>query len=157
MSGRIHFVSGKTLDISEKEFSNIAPKLGAKGVRCQVSEKGHIIPLNSTTMEYIEHIEEEVEAVIVDNSPTVEEVKEVSNEPPKSPDEVMNEMMAKSNCAHENQSLYIQTTAKGVRYFPVCDFCGKRERYVSEKKIIDGEYDNWTVEDVQNATPWIEE
>jgi len=30
MSGRIHFVSGKTLDIEEIEFKNISPKLGAK-------------------------------------------------------------------------------------------------------------------------------
>jgi len=157
MSGRIHFVSGKTLDISELEFRNISPKLGAKGIRCQVSQAGHIIPLNSTTMEYIEHIEEEEEEVR--EMPTETLVPKQTVEPkvePKSPDEVMNDMLAKSNCKHENQSLYLQKTAKGDRYFPVCDFCGKRDRYVSEKKVLDGEYDEWKYEDIENAKPWVE-
>jgi len=154
MSGRIHFVSGKTLDISELEFNNISPKLGAKGIRCQVSHAGHIIPLNSTTMEYIEHIEEEEEAPVY-------ELKEEKNDPvekiePKTPDETLNEILAKSNCKHENQSLYLQKTAKGDRYFPVCDFCGKRDRYVSEKKVLDGEYTEWKYEDIENAKPWVE-
>ena len=154
MSGKIHFVSGKTLDISELEFRNISPKLGAKGIRCQVSHAGHIIPLNSTTMEYIEHIEEEEEVPVYElkeeDSTPIEKVE------PKSPDEVMNDMLAKSNCTHENQSLYLQKTAKGDRYFPVCDFCGKRDRYVSEKKVLDGEYDEWKYEDIENAKPWVE-
>ena len=154
MSGLIHFVSGKTLAISELEFNNISPKLGAKGIRCQVSHAGHIIPLNSTTMEYIEHIEEEQEAPVY-------EIEEEDSVPvkkiePKSPDETMNDMLAKSNCKHENQSLYLQKTAKGDRYFPVCDFCGKRDRYVSEKKVLDGEYDEWKYEDIENAKPWTE-
>ena len=154
MSGLIHFVSGKTLAISELEFNNISPKLGAKGIRCQVSHAGHIIPLNSTTMEYIEHVEEEQEAREMSTEtlvPTKEE--EV---PTRTEDEVMNDMLAKSNCGHENQTIHIQHTAKGVRYFPVCDFCGKRDRYISEKKVLDGEYPEWKIEDIDNAKPWIE-
>ena len=155
MSGLIHFVSGKTLDISELEFSNIAPKLGAKGIRCQVSQAGHIIPLNSTTMEYIEHIEEEQEAPVYEIKEK-EEVVPVEKVKPKTEDEALNEMMAKSNCKHENQTLFVQHTAKGVRYFPVCDFCGKRDRYVSEKKVLDGEYEECKVEDIENTKPWVE-
>jgi len=156
MSGKIHFVSGKTLDISELEFRNISPKLGAKGIRCQVSHAGHIIPLNSTTMEYIEHIEEEEEVREMSTETLVPKQAVEPKVEPKSPDEVMNDMLAKSNCKHENQSLYLQKTAKGDRYFPVCDFCGKRDRYVSEKKVLDGEYDEWKYEDIENAKPWVE-
>ena len=156
MSGKIHFVSGKTLDISELEFRNISPKLGAKGIRCQVSHAGHIIPLNSTTMEYIEHIEDEIPAAVEVDGEYLEVVKKEPKVEPKSPDEAMNDMLAKSNCKHENQSLYLQKTAKGDRYFPVCDFCGKRDRYVSEKKVLDGEYDEWKYEDIENAKPWVE-
>ena len=65
-------------------------------------------------------------------------------------------MLAKSNCKHNSQSLFVQHTAKGVRYFPVCDFCGKRDRYVSEKKVLDGEYPEWKMEDIDNAKPWID-
>jgi hypothetical protein len=58
--------------------------------------------------------------------------------------------------------MFIQHTAKGYRYFPVCKFCGKRERYVSEKKILDGKYAGtpnakWTTDDIANAKPWIED
>ena len=155
MSGKIHFVSGKTLDITEKEFQAISPKLGMKGIKCHKSQEGHLIPMNSTTMEFIEHIEEkeeELEEVIEEETKAVittaefEEYKE----------DALKTMIDKSNCKHENQTLHIQHTAKGIRYFPVCDFCGKRERYVSEKKILDGEYEEWKAEDIENAKPWTE-
>jgi hypothetical protein len=159
MSGRIHFVSGKTLDISDIEFRNISPKLGAKGIRCQVSQQGHVIPLNSTTIEYIELIPEEEELTEETKEEKVIEKKEEDNglTPEEKQKKAYDELMAKSNCEHKDQTLYIQRTAKGVRYFPVCDFCGKRERYVSEKKVRDGEYEEWKDEDVDNAKPWIED
>ena len=157
MSGLIHFVSGKTLAISELEFNNISPKLGAKGIRCQVSHAGHIIPLNSTTMEYIEHIEEEKEVREMPTETLVPKQKAITeSEFTEQKEDALNEMIAKSNCKHDNQTLYVQHTAKGVRYFPVCDFCGKRDRYVSEKKVLDGEYPEWKYEDVENAKPWTE-
>jgi hypothetical protein len=67
-------------------------------------------------------------------------------------------MIEKSNCKHEPEKLdmYMQSTAKGIRYFPVCSFCGKRERYVSEKKVRDGEIERWTGDDIDNAKMWIE-
>jgi len=159
MAGKIHFVSGKTLDISSLEFRNIAPKLGAKGIRCQVSQAGHIIPLNSTTMEYIELIPEEEEPEVQEKKPV--EVKSVDDpvseeKKPKTDDDLLNEMIVKSNCSHKDQTLFVQHTAKGVRYFPVCDFCGKRDRYISEKKVLEGEYEEWKYEDIENAKPWID-
>ena len=156
MSGIIHFVSGKTLDITEKEFQAISPKLGMKGIKCHKSEAGHLIPMNSTTMEFIEHVIDELPAAVEVDGEILEVVKEEPKEEPKDPDEIMNDMIAKSNCKHESQSLYLQKTAKGDRYFPVCDFCGKRERYVSEKKVLDGEYEEWKYEDIENAKPWTE-
>ena len=50
MSGLIHFVSGKALEITEAEFRVISPKLNSKGIKIQSTEAGHLIPLNSTTM-----------------------------------------------------------------------------------------------------------
>jgi hypothetical protein len=82
----------------------------------------------------------------------------------KTADDIMAEMTAKSNCKHEPEKmeLYIQHTAKGIRYFPVCSFCGKRDRYVSESKIIAGEYkgtpnEKWTEKDITHAKAWIED
>jgi len=156
MSGKIHFVSGKELKITDAEFRGIAPKLGSKGIKCHRSEKGHLIPMNSTTMEFIEYVEEEVPDIVEVDEESVEVVEQEPKEQPRDPDEIMNDMISKSNCTHEKQSLYVQHTAKGVRYFPVCDFCGKRDRYVSEKKVLDGEYENWKYEDIENAKPWTE-
>ena len=82
----------------------------------------------------------------------------------KTQDEVLEEMMAKSNCKHEPHKLELwrQHTAKGIRYFPRCVFCGKRERYVSESKIVKGEYkgtvnEKWTEESIAKAQVWIED
>jgi len=52
MSGIIHFTSGKTLDITEKEFRNIPVHLKNKGIKVHITNTGHIVPLNSMTMEY---------------------------------------------------------------------------------------------------------
>jgi len=167
MSGIIHFGSGKTLEISEYEFSKMAPKLGAKGIRSQITEAGHIVPLNSTTMEFIEKVAEptlEAGVTLLDKDETI--IGEIQSQEviPKTNSEILDIMKEKSNCKHEpeKQSLYVQHTAKGKRYFPVCDFCGKRERYISEKKIADKAYvgtpnEKWTLDDIKTAKSWIED
>jgi hypothetical protein len=175
MSGTIFFVSGKTLEITEAEFAVIGPKLRDKGIKTQVTREGHLLPLNSSTMELIEHVPE-IEVVEVEVAPLglklvegdgplelpVQE-KLLEKPKPKTQEEMLDDMTAKSNCKHEPEKLelYIQHTAKGIRYFPVCSFCGKRERYVSESKINKGEYagtsnEKWTDADIANAKPWIE-
>jgi len=166
MSGIIHFSSGKTLEITEAEFRVISPKLNGKGIKTQTTAAGHKIPLNSMTMEYIEHVPEKEDKVI-NPEPVLAPVKlptVMDQDKPKTNDEIVAEMTAKSNCKHEPEKLelYRQHTAKGIRYFPVCSFCGKRERYVSESKIVKDEYDSdnpnsrWTSEDVINAKDWID-
>jgi len=183
MSGLIHFSSGKTLEITEFEFQNMSPKLNNKGIRTQKTKDGHLIPLNSMTMEYIEHIVEPEAVNILNKEVAREAMKETiavrtdAKEPtlpkmdkqeappaPKTPDEILAEMTAKSNCKHEPEKLvlYRQHTAKGIRYFPRCTFCGKRERYVSESKIVDGKYagtpnEKWTERDIVDAIDWIED
>ena len=88
----------------------------------------------------------------------------VAKPTPSTPEEQLTKMMEKSNCKHEPEKmeLYIQHTAKGIRYFPLCSFCGKRERYVAESKIVKGEYagtpnEKWTADDIAHAKPWIED
>jgi hypothetical protein len=169
MSGRIHFSSGKTLNLTKKEFENFAVKLNAKGIKTQYTAEGHLVPLNSMTMEYIEFVEmdEDIqynefqkEVAAAKAAVTTETPKPIE---PKTDDEIVADMMAKSNCPHEPDKLelYRQHTAKGIRYFPVCSFCGKRERYVSESKIVKGDYvgtpnAKWTEEDLATAKPWID-
>jgi len=172
MSGIIHFTSGKTLEINEMEYRNISPVLNAKGIKTKRLATGHVIPMNSMTMEFIEHVPEELPGDIVreehDFIPSIkkaaDKLVEEQQAEVRTPDDVMAEMTAKSNCKHEPEKmeLYIQHTAKGIRYFPVCSFCGRRERYVAESKIMKGEYvgtpnEKWTEKDIANAKAWIED
>lgn len=100
------------------------------------------------------------EKAIIAAEPKLDTAQEQPEEPKKDP---LAEMIAKSNCKHEKEKLelYLQHTAKGIRYFPVCSFCGKRERYVSESKIVKGEYagtpnEHWTEADIVNAKTWLD-
>ena len=167
MSGLIHFVSGKTLECNEKEMRDMPVALNSKGVKVKRLSTGALIPMNSTTIEFIEPVpepeEEEIEVTTaMDEVPP--RLDKVEHKPKKTQEEIMAEMMAKASCKHEaaKLELYIQHTAKGPRYFPVCTFCGKRERYVSEKKVNDGDYkgtvnEKWTSEDILNAKAWTED
>lgn len=177
MAAIIHFTSGKQLKISEREFRQIAPKLQAGGVRLYRQGKtGNLIPLNSNTMELIEHIKEEETNAVKSVEQTKELPKEVAPNSEKLDAEAQKleeesveekrkrleaEMFAKSNCKHEKQELYYTQTNRGKKYFPVCTFCGKRDRFISIEKIKNDEYigtpnDVWTMKDVMNAKVWTE-
>jgi outer membrane biosynthesis protein TonB len=177
IGGRIRFGSGHTVDISLKEFEDAPIMMANKGARVQRFQDGVMVPFLSPTIECIEPRYAEVE-VEVEESPVV--VKKIAQprpielnmpkmdeapEPPKkkTQQELLEEMTAKSNCKHEPNKLelYRQHTAKGIRYFPRCSFCGKRERYVSESKIVKGEYagtvnEKWTEQDIMDAIDWID-
>ena len=170
MAGIIHFTSGKTLEINEMEYRNISPVLNAKGIKTKRLSTGHVIPMNSMTMEFIEHVPEELPGDnVMEDHDFVPDIKkaienQMEEQKVKTADDIMAEMTAKSNCKHEPEKmeLYIQHTAKGIRYFPVCSFCGRRERYVAESKIMKGEYvgtpnEKWTDKDIANAKAWIED
>lgn len=160
---RIHFLSGKVMDITMHEYTKIMPKMKNGGIRFYDTRRGDLIPLNSTTIEMItkgdmpaplEEAVEVVEYVMPDSQETmkyaakaevVEEKKESDEEKAQ---RQMNDIIAKSNCAHpkEKSEMYKKDTAKGTRYFPVCTFCGKRERYVKA--------DSLSAEEKLNATVW---
>lgn len=53
---------------------------------------------------------------------------------------ILDDMMAKSACKHDKQIIYYQmtTSKKGKttrRYFPVCEFCGQRMRYLKADSL----------------------
>lgn len=174
MSGIIHFTSGKEFKLGELEFAKIAPKLQLGGVRLYRTGNGSFIPLNSNTMEMIEYVPDVVDIIEADDETPTPKILNpgTPNEIPTQPtpteeakpsiedrkQSIMDELIEKSNCKHEPEKLrmFQQSTAKGIRYFPVCSFCGKRERYVSEKKVRDGELERWSGDDIDNAKMWTE-
>jgi hypothetical protein len=164
MSTTIHFSSGKEQDISTGKLDKFIMDLKGRGIKLMIDRTEYrtlIIPLNSSTMEFIEHIVEEPvfktesegtpigAKEYVDNSEELRILKEELEESMKQvedkkdveekQEDAMKELMEKSNCTHPESKrvFYRQDTAKGSRYFPVCSFCGKRERYVKADSLED--------------------
>ena len=82
----------------------------------------------------------------MDKTPT-DEQRETERKA-KAEEDLIKEIFKKSDCKHENVSLFYQDTKKGKRYFPVCDFCGHRGRYTKN--------DNLTQEEKDVAKQWTE-
>ena len=146
----IHFISGKTQEVTVDDVTKLIDKLKYSGIRMMVDRRESstlVIPLNSTTIECIEVPAEYIKKE--EPEPTVEKITvgDKEEDKPKKSDEekyqeVMDEMIAKSNCTHQNQDIYKQETSNGTRYFPVCSFCGKRERYVKADSLSDEQKEN---------------
>lgn len=152
---RIHFLSGKVMDITMHEYTKIMPKMKNGGIRFYDTRRGDLIPLNSTTIEMItkgdmpaplDEVVEPVEYKMPDSQETMKYAttieptpEEVSEGDEAKAQRLMDEMLAKSNCNHPEDKaiIYKKETSKGVRYFPVCSFCGKRERYVKAESLTD--------------------
>lgn len=157
----IHFTSGKTQEIDTDRFEKFIPELKSRGIRLMLDtndERSLLIPLNSNTIEFIEKKFEKVEKPEpVEEKPVSDiealenmkkEIEESKKEVESKKDleerqkEAMDELMAKSNCTHTNQSIRVQQTSNGPRYFPACDFCGKRERFVKADSLTDEQKEN---------------
>jgi hypothetical protein len=167
---RIHFGSGKTQDLPGTKLDKMVPMLQQRGLRLMKTvdkdtDKVLVIPLNSSTIEFLEDIleeepkpepepektvEEQLQEMKTELEEAVEEVESKKDVEEKRQD-IENEFLARANCTHpkELEEVYVQTTAKGTKYFPVCSFCGKRGRYVSKVKLTD--------EQKANAKPWSDE
>ena len=183
IGGKVYFAGSEvTADLTKREMENAPTTFLNKGARMMRTKAQDILIFGGTNMSVIKPIwgdeidekdaSEQTRAEIIAMETLVDEVATSAertgevNPPdePKTVEEIMAETTAKSNCKHEPEKLelYIQHTAKGIRYFPVCSFCGKRERYVSESKIVDGKYkgtpnEKWTEEHIATALPWIED
>lgn len=149
----IHFSSGKTREIDADRLDKFIMDLKGRGIKLMVDRKPDcilIVPLNSNTMEFIEEIPEvKPEPVVEETEVTLEDLKEELEEAKEEIDskkdieekrkEQMDEMMRKSSCTHPEDQMVIfrHDTKKGSRFFPVCSFCGKRERYVKAESLSD--------------------
>jgi hypothetical protein len=177
IGGLVHFAgSDVTAELTKREMENAPVTFSNKGARMMRTKAGDILIFGGTNMSVIKPVWGEVEdeeeykaetraSIIAMETPVPDEPEpEPEKDKPKTADEIIAETKLKSDCKHEPEKLelYIQHTAKGIRYFPVCKFCGKRERYVSESKIVEGKYkgtpnEKWTEAHIANATPWIED
>lgn len=91
--------------------------------------------ISAITPEEIEEVVEKVAEEVVDTS--VDEVKEKIDKA----EETLKMMMERSSCTHESESLYKQDTKTGLKYFPVCDKCFRRGRFVKAEKLTQDQMD----------------
>jgi hypothetical protein len=139
------------------DWNKLAPKMQLGGLRLFKADRDTLIPLNSNTIAMIKNIPEEIEEVVepevVVEEEIVEEEPEVEEKPlsiQEKKDKILAEMKEKSECKHDNHDYYYQEIVSGPsgdrktqkRYFPVCSFCGVRERYVAAAKLSDDQKDN---------------
>jgi hypothetical protein len=158
MGTKIHFITGKSVELEDNEWPRFFRRFRDSGVRYYQTLKRQIIPFNSTTIEFIE--------LALNEPMTVGEMLDKTKAGSTGADEKTSEekyqdaeddFLAKANCTHKNddgstrRSMYYAETTTGRKYFPVCDFCGHRARYVGVQKVSEGKDANWTLEDLEAA------
>jgi hypothetical protein len=150
--------NGHTYEV-DADWNRLIPNLQTRGIRVFRPIPGVLIPVDKIIL--IEDITPPAEEVIIE--PKVTEDAEIvedqteqadTSEPELSIEErkeqILKEMAEKSACVHENHDIYVQEIMSGPRnnrkaqkrYFPVCSFCGVRERYVKADTLTDEEKAN---------------
>lgn len=169
---RFTYANGREVEY-DYDWTKLAPKLQLGGLRLFAPQPGVLIPLNSHTIALIENLSvneekdendeksEEVPERESEEREELEDPQEEKEEPEEKlsieekKEKILAEMKAKSDCKHENKTIYYQEIWTGPknnrkvqkRYFPVCDFCGIRERYVKAADLSQEDKDNakqWT-------------
>jgi hypothetical protein len=143
----LNFSSGKQQTIYPSELQNFIIKLKNGGIRVAKLVNGSYIMLNSNTMEFIDCSDQEEKeqfpTPVVESTSSIDSgLSAVEVNPPGMAErerDALAEMIAKSNCVHTNTVLYKSIGKKGDRYFYVCEFCGKRERFVSSDTLSEDE------------------
>lgn len=175
MSTKIHFYSGKTVELSDKEGPAFWDRLRNAGMRYWISkEQGVTIIFNSATIEYIEtdlmdnRTVGEIEAAKQAQAKAELDERKESDTLTQEDEERIKEaamkkaeqdFMDKSNCKHKTADgdtlyeLHYNETTTGRKYFPVCSFCGHRARYVGLQKVQEGKSE-WTTDDIEFAKPY---
>lgn len=168
MGTKIYYSSGHVVELREGEGSRFWNRARNAGFRYYQSLDDIIIPFNHPT---ITHVELDLDDPNSTEGKKVRKEKAAKSAPEKISEKIEDikekeltsqaqqekTFMAKANCTHKDpegktlRTLYFSETVNGRKYFPVCDFCGHRERYVSVPKIEKGEHPLWTMDDVKIA------
>lgn len=159
---RIHYASGHVVELRPGEGARFWNRGRNAGFRYYQTLDNIVIPFNHPTITYIE-----LEGVDRPTQPqpkpteqvvaNVPEIKEAEQTQRQTAEEIF---MAKANCTHKDHNgqtlrkLKYTDTVNGRKYFPVCEFCGHRERYIGVPKIEAGDHPLYTMDDVRDAQPY---
>lgn len=131
---------GIEVGISRVEQRNLLSRMtNQKATARFATNEGHNFVLQKIIIIKDNHTEDD-SLTAEDTASIVAEETAVAVDP-DAKDIALKELIAKSSCKHENQQMFVQTvsTKKGEsqRYFPVCEFCGQRFRYVKADDLTD--------------------
>lgn len=159
---KVYCLEGRVFPISKQEHERLISAMSTKkGLFRWVDHTGNQIVLDKiVSIEVDEFSFGAPRGIVVENVPVEQE--DLRNEAQEdTPDaeierkraEILKDMMEKSSCKHDDQSIHYQVVlTKGGeesrRYFPVCDFCGQRFRYVKADAL--------TEEEKEQAIEWTE-
>jgi hypothetical protein len=163
MGTKIYYSSGNVVELRDGEGARFWNRARNAGFRYYQSLDDVVIPFNHPT---ITHVELQLDDP--HSRQAQQAARKVAKEEPTKPADIKAtqktaaakqeaDFMKKANCTHKDaegqtlRKLYYSETVNGRKYFPVCDFCGHRERYVGVPKIEEGAHPLWTMEDVRSA------
>lgn len=146
---KIHFNNGNEVKISEFEYRKLNKRIIAAGIKVFKMDDGTILFLVNQPIAYIDATDldekkrKDPSKIPPPPKPTAEAIKE--NSPVEATEEKTekteyDKFLERANCTHpEEYRKIFFTVAKdgGQRFFPVCTFCGKRERYVKKDSLSD--------------------
>ena len=155
MGTKIHYASGSIVELQEGESERFWGRASKAGFRYYQSLDNKIIPFNHPTIEYIE-LEPFVPKAVKKAKEAVT-MKQAQEDAMTEQDKQDKLMLDRSNCTHRDsegktlRKLYYMETTNGRKYFPVCDFCGHREKFIGVQKLEEGKYPDYTMEDLKDA------
>ena len=161
MGTKIFYSSGNMVELRDGESERFWGRAAKAGFRYYRSLDDIVIPFNHPTITHIildlkpieKPVKDPVEQIKA-SQPKIEDVQK------KNADDAKANFEAKAACRHKDSNgvslrrMKYTETVNGRKYFPVCSFCGHRERYVGVPKIEAGENPLWTMEDIRNAEPY---
>lgn len=141
--GFIHFVDGRTLELSPRDTSNFMTRLREGGVRMVMTRDTD--PQVALIISHCPVAQVTLDTAFKPQLPVIVEEKLPEKTPDASTEksgyekeqEILQQIIAKGKCVHEPEKLmYMKLEGKkGTRYYPVCSFCGWRGKFVKEETI----------------------
>jgi hypothetical protein len=143
--GVVYFTDGTVTELSRRDTDNFVLRMREGGVRMvhtRDTDPMEVLvisscPVSRVIMDY-KHTPQPPN-VVEEKAPVRQEDSGPAESGQERSEKAMAELIAKSSCIHEEDKImYNKLVGKrGVRYFPVCTFCGWKGKYVSEDSLSD--------------------
>lgn len=142
--GMVYFIDGRSIPLSPRDTKALMMRLKEGGVRMMLTrdtEPQQAIIISNCPVAWVDLDEEQQPSTVVVREETAnvktEDAKAESNVDREK--RILADIVAKSNCKHEPAKItYMKTEGKkGIRYFPLCNFCGWRGKFIAADELAE--------------------